>query len=156
MRSLEWQIDVNGLARKPIRHTLPLFASNSITRETSQVCLRQLISTNENFGNNKVFLFRIIKSNPIFPIITCRKNNESGRYYRPKLKICKPSTVNAGLISLLLDYLGAVRCSSSPFKVSIQLLMTKFWQFIRQPLSYFACGQKFAGWKETILKSMGE
>ena len=156
MRSLEWQIDVNGLARKPIRHTLPLFASNSITRETSQVCLRQLISTNENFGNNKVFLFRIIKSNPIFPIITCRKNNESGRYYRPKLKICKPSTVNAGLISLLLDYLGAVRCSSLPFKVSIQLLMTKFWQFIRQTLSYFACGQKFAGWKETILKSMGE
>ena len=146
MRSLEWQIDVNGLARKPIRHTLHLFASNSITRETSQVCLRQLISTNENFGNNKVFLFRIIKSNPIFPIITCRKNNESGRYYRPKLKICKPSTVNAGLISLLLDYLGAVRCSSSPFKVSIQLLMTKFWQFIRQTLSYFACGQKFAGW----------
>ena len=146
MRSLEWQIDVNGLARKPIRHTLHLFASNSITRETSQVCLRQLISTNENFGNNKVFLFRIIKSNPIFPIITCRKNNESGRYYRPKLKICKPSTVNAGLISLLLDYLGAVRCSSSPFKVSIQLLMTKFWPFIRQTLSYFACGQKFAGW----------
>ena len=112
MRSLEWQIDVNGLARKPIRHTLPLFASNSITRETSQVCLRQLISTNENFGNNKVFLFRIIKSNPIFPIITCRKNNESGRYYRPKLKICKPSTVNAGLISLLLDLSW---CSSVQF-----------------------------------------